>query len=58
MLTGRLDLPEGTLASDAIIFDGDASIAGDVTSNVIAFNGDVVVTGHVGRERHRRERDG
>jgi hypothetical protein len=48
VLTGRLDLPEGMLASDAVIFDGDATIAGDVTNNVVAFNGDVEVTGHVG----------
>ncbi len=48
VLTGRLDLPEGSSASDAIIFDGDATIAGDVTNNVVAFNGDVQVTGHVG----------
>jgi hypothetical protein len=33
---------------DAIIFDGDATIAGTVTGNVIAFHGDVVVTGSVG----------
>lgn len=48
VLTGRLDMPRGTIASDAIIFNGDASIAGDVTNNVVAFNGDVLVTGHVG----------
>ncbi|MGZ5295397.1 MAG: hypothetical protein ACXWEG_04600 [Actinomycetota bacterium] len=48
VLTGRLDLPRGSTASDAIIFDGDATIAGDVTNNVVAFNGDVEVTGHVG----------
>jgi hypothetical protein len=48
VLTGRLDMPRGLIASDAIIFNGDATIAGDVTNNVIAFNGDVAVTGHVG----------
>ncbi len=48
VLTGRLDMPRGMLASDAIIFNGDATIAGDVTNNVVAFNGDVAVTGHVG----------
>jgi hypothetical protein len=48
VLTGRLDMPRGMIASDAIIFNGDASIAGDVTNNVVAFNGDVLVTGHVG----------
>jgi hypothetical protein len=48
VLTGRLDMPRGLIASDAIIFNGDATIAGDVTNNVVAFNGDVLVTGHVG----------
>lgn len=48
VLTGRLDLPKGSVASDAIIFNGDATVAGDVTNNVVAFNGDVAVTGHVG----------
>jgi hypothetical protein len=48
VLTGRLDMPRGQIASDAIIFNGDATIAGDVTDNVVAFNGDVLVTGHVG----------
>jgi hypothetical protein len=36
------------IASDAVIFNGDATILGDVTSNVIAFNGDVLVDGRVG----------
>ncbi len=48
VLTGRLDMPRGLSASDAVIFNGDATIAGDVTNNVVAFNGDVAVTGHVG----------
>ena len=49
VLTGRLDMPRGLTASDAIIFNGNATIAGDVTNNVIAFNGDIVVTGNVGK---------
>jgi len=49
VLTGRLDLPKGTEASDAVIFNGDASIAGDVSNNVVAFNGDVLVSGNVGK---------
>jgi hypothetical protein len=49
VLTGRLDLPKGTEASDAVIFNGDAAIAGNVSNNVVAFNGDVVVTGSVGK---------
>jgi hypothetical protein len=48
VLTGSLDLPQGAVVDDAVIFDGDATIAGDVTNNAIAFNGDVLVTGHVG----------
>jgi cytoskeletal protein CcmA (bactofilin family) len=48
VLTGRLDMPRSLIASDAIIFNGDATIAGDVTNNVIAVNGDVLVTGRVG----------
>jgi hypothetical protein len=50
VFTGRLDLPSGAAASDAIIFDGDATIAGDVSDNAIAFNGDVLVTGRVGED--------
>jgi hypothetical protein len=49
VLTGRLDMPRGLTASDAIIFNGNATIAGDVTNNVIAFNGDILVTGKVGK---------
>ena len=49
VLTGRLDLPKGTKASDAVIFNGDASVAGDVSNNVVAFNGDVLVYGNVGK---------
>lgn len=49
VLTGRLDLPRGETVRDAIILNGDASIAGDVTSSVVALNGDVVVTGRVGK---------
>jgi hypothetical protein len=48
VLTGSLVLPAGSTASDAIIFDGDATIRGDVTKNVIAFNGDITVSGDVG----------
>ena len=50
VFTGRLDLPSGATASDAIIFHGDATIEGDVTSNVVAFDGDVLVTGSVGED--------
>lgn len=50
VLTGRLDVPRGMVTSDAIILDGDATIAGDVTKNVVVVNGDVVVTGNVGED--------
>ena len=33
--------------SDAIIFNGDATILGDVDGQVIAFNGDITVSGNV-----------
>jgi hypothetical protein len=48
VLTGQLDVPEGQTYQDAIIFDGDATIAGVVTEEALAFNGDVTVSGHVG----------
>jgi hypothetical protein len=47
VLTGKLDLAVNQTASNAIILNGDATIAGVVTDNVVAFNGDVVVTGRV-----------
>ncbi len=50
VLTGRLDvLAEGTVET-AVIFDGDATIAGQVTGTVVAFNGDVRITGDVGQD--------
>jgi hypothetical protein len=48
VLTGQLDLPEGQLYDDAVIFDGDATIAGSVVNDAVAFNGDVTVSGSVG----------
>ena len=48
VLTGRLDVAEGQVFQDAVIFDGDASVTGEVVENVVAFNGDVSVTGTVG----------
>lgn len=50
VLTGNLVLPAGSTASDAIIFNGDATIWGDVTGSVVAFNGDVTVSGTVGKD--------
>ena len=47
VLTGHLDVPEGKTFSNAVIFNGDATIEGTVTGNVVAINGDVIVTGAV-----------
>lgn len=47
VLTGELVLPVGSTASDAVIFNGDATIEGDVRGQVVAFNGDVTVSGTV-----------
>ena len=47
VLTGELVLPAGGTSGDALIFNGDATIDGDVRGQVIAFNGDVTVTGDV-----------
>ncbi len=47
VFTGILSVGPEQTVSDAIIFDGDATIAGHVTGNVIAFHGDVLVTGTV-----------
>jgi uncharacterized Zn-binding protein involved in type VI secretion len=47
VVTGELALPAGRTSGDAVIFNGDATIDGDVRGQVIAFNGDVTVTGDV-----------
>ena len=47
VLTGVLEVPTGSTVSDAVIFNGDATIDGDVDGQVIAFNGDVTVSGTV-----------
>ncbi len=47
VLTGQLDIAEGQRYEDAVIFDGDATIAGTVLNDVVAFNGDVTVSGDV-----------
>jgi hypothetical protein len=50
VFTGKLDVAEGDVFRDAVIFDGDAAIAGQVVSNVVAFNGDITVSGTVGED--------
>jgi hypothetical protein len=47
VFTGTISVAQDQTVSDAIIFDGDATIAGHATGNVIAFHGDVVVTGSI-----------
>jgi cytoskeletal protein CcmA (bactofilin family) len=47
VLTGWLEVPGDVTVDDAVIFNGNATIAGHVTGTVLAFNGDVTVTGTV-----------
>ncbi len=47
VLTGWLQVPEDVTVDDAVIFNGNATIAGHVTGTVLAFNGDVTITGTV-----------
>jgi hypothetical protein len=49
VLTGTLFLPAGSAVSDAVIFNGDATIDGSVRHQVVAFNGDVTISGDVGQ---------
>ena len=66
VLTGWLDVPDGVTVDDAIIFDGDATIEGEVNGTALAFNGDVTISGTVhgdvaslsGRVDRRGERSG
>jgi len=48
VLTGELLIPEGETVGTAVIFNGDATIAGTVTQSVVVFNGDVEIAGTVG----------
>jgi hypothetical protein len=48
VLTGELLVPEGATVGTAVIFNGDATIAGTATESVVVFNGDVEITGTVG----------
>jgi hypothetical protein len=50
VLTGALVVPEGDTVSDAIIFDGDATIDGIATGSVVVFNGDATISGEVGED--------
>jgi hypothetical protein len=47
VLTGSLRVGASDTVSDAVIFDGDATVEGTVTGNVVALNGDVTVDGDV-----------
>jgi hypothetical protein len=48
VFTGKLDVAEGEVYQDAVIFDGDVTVDGSVVENVVAFNGDITVSGTVG----------
>ena len=48
VLTGRIDIPEGEIYEDALIFDGDVRVDGEVVGDVVAFNGEVAIAGRVG----------
>lgn len=50
VLTGRLVVPEGERVDAAVIFDGDASVAGTVGQSLVVFNGDVEISGTVRRD--------
>jgi hypothetical protein len=50
VLTGRLVVPEGDTVQTAVIFNGDAVIAGTVTETLVVFNGDTEITGTVGED--------
>lgn len=47
IVTGALVVPQGETVATAVIFNGDATVAGTVTGSLVAFNGDVVVSGTV-----------
>jgi hypothetical protein len=47
VLTGRLDVAEGTAYRTAVIFDGPLYVRGHVTGDAMAFNGDIVIFGSV-----------
>jgi len=47
VMTGELAVPAGRTTGDAVIFNGDATIDGDVHGQVVAFNGDITVSGDV-----------
>ncbi len=47
VLTGWLEVPEGVTVDDAVILNGDATIAGTVKGSAVATNGDITVSGTV-----------
>jgi hypothetical protein len=50
VLTGRLLVPEGESATNAVIFSGDALIDGEVTGRLVVFNGRTEITGTVDQD--------
>lgn len=47
VFTGALVVPAGSVVGDAVIFNGDAIIDGEVRGQLLAFNGDVTISGTV-----------
>lgn len=50
VLTGRIDIADGEVFQDAVIFDGDVRVDGGVVGNVVAFNGEITISGRVGED--------
>lgn len=50
VLSGGLVVETGETVSDAVSFNGDATIDGTVTESLVVFNGDVSITGSVRRD--------
>jgi hypothetical protein len=48
VLTGRIEIHEGEIFQDALIFDGDVRVDGEVVGDVAAFDGEATIAGHVG----------
>jgi hypothetical protein len=50
VVNGHLDVPAGQTDSTAVLFNGDADIAGTLTGALVVFNGDVTVSGTVRKD--------
>ncbi|MEX0993547.1 MAG: hypothetical protein WDZ37_06085 [Solirubrobacterales bacterium] len=47
VLTGTLDVPKGYAVENAVVIDGDANVAGQVTEDLIVVNGRATISGTV-----------